>query len=370
MSSSERPQGRRTRKKESATVAPQPGAGDGVPPPNLLNEPELREQLGDLMTANFVTGLVYVAAKLGIPDLLAHGPLGSDAIAARTSANPRAIAAMLRVLGAVDVLAVDEAGQYSLLPMGHALRSNPGWRSQALLLGEEYFRASTELLHTAMTGKPAFDRALGASFYEYFARNREAAARFNEVMTLSAPIRYTDVPAAYDFSEVRTLVDVGAGHGGLTAIVLHAASGTRAVLFDRPEVIAGARSFMDAHGLAERCEFAAGDFFASVPPGGDLYLLSSVIVNWDDERAAAILRNCRRAMDSGANLIVIEHALMPDRPPSRATAVIAFAGFAIQGAIVRTEAEYRALLRDAGFELATMRALAFEPYVLIHARAL
>ncbi len=358
-----------TDRNEHGEPAPGFNTADSAPPPNLLNEPELREQLGELMTANFVTGLIYVAAKLGIPDLLARGALTSDELAAHTGANRRAMAAMLRVLGAVDVLAVDDAGRYSLRPLGHALRSNPGWRSQALLLGEEYFRASTELLHTAMTGKPAFDHALGASFYEYFARNREAAARFNEVMTLSAPIRYADVPAAYDFSAVRTLVDVGAGHGGLTALILRAAPAIRAVLFDRPEVIAGARGFMESQGLAARCEFAAGDFFGSVPAGGDHYLLSSVIVNWDDVRAATILRNCRRAMDSGAHLIIIEHALMPGRPPSRGTAVIAFAGFAIQGAIVRTEVEYRALLGDAGFELIGMRALAFEPYVLIHARA-
>jgi trans-aconitate methyltransferase len=343
---------------------------DGLPPPpNLLEEPELRVQLGDLMTANFVTGLVYVAAKLGVPDLLAHGALTSEQVAERTGANPRAMAAILRVLGAVDVLEVDGGGRYALRPLGHALRSNPGWRSQALLLGEEYFRASAELLHTAMTGKPAFDRALGSSFYEYFGRNPEAAARFNEVMTLSASIRYADVAAAYDFSAVRTLVDVGAGHGGLAAIIMRAWPQMRTVLFDRPEVIAGARPFMEARELAARCEFTAGDFFAEVPAGGDHYLLSSVIVNWDDDRAAAILRNCRRAMDAGAKLLVIEHALMPGASPSRGTAVIAFAGFAIQGAIVRTEAEYRALLGGTGFELAGMRALAFEPYALIQARA-
>jgi O-methyltransferase domain len=328
---------------------------------------EARKRLGELMIGGFVNQIIYVAARLGIADLLADQPRTLDELARATGGKPRILGAVMRALETLDVFALDAGGRYHLLPMGSVIRSYPGWRSQALLFGEEYFRCSGELLHTVTTGELAFNHAFGMPFYDYFARNQEAAARFNQVMTLSAPLRYADVPTAYDFSRAELLIDVGAGHGGLTAIVLKAWPHLRAILFDSQPVTSGALRHIAAQGLTDRCDVVAGDFFESVPGGGDAYLLASVVVNWDDDRALALLRNCRRAMDRSAALLIVEHAFLDGHPPSPFAAVAAVAGYVLQGSVTRTETEYRALLTQSGFRVAAMRALQYEPYAMIHA---
>jgi precorrin-6B methylase 2 len=329
-----------------------------------------RSQLTELMVGNFVTQIIYLAARLGIPDLLDAAPLGAAELAQRTGTNFRALDAMLRAMVSMDVFARDDEGRFTLRPMGRLLRSYPGWRSQALLLGEEYFRSSAELMHTMMTGEPAFDRAHGKSFYDYFTKDPVAAARFHEVMTLSAPVRYAEIPRAFDFSRIARLVDVGAGRGGLTSLIMKTYPQLKAVVFDAPQIIAAAGNFLRDEGVLDRCELVGGDFFASIPRGGDAYLLSSVIVNWDDDHALTLLRNCRDAMRTEASLIIVDHAFLDGTPPSAAAAVTAIAAYAIQGSITRTEAEYRALLDRAGFRIEEIKPLSYEPYVMLHARPL
>ena len=332
--------------------------------PTLAGDPSFREKIAGMLVGSTVTQLVYVAAKLGIPDLLAAGPLTTEEICAKTGANRRALGGMLRAMAAMEILSEDSSGRYSASAIGEFLR---GWRSHALLLGEEYYRATGNLLHTALTGESAFAQTFGMDFYEYMTRNEEAGARFNEVMIMNAPARYADVTTAFDFSRARNLIDVGGGHGGLTSIVLRANPELRSTVFDAPDVIAGAKSYMDRQGLAGRYDLVAGDFFQSVPAGGDIYLLSSVITNWDDARAGRILRNCRAAMAPAADLVLVEYAMLPGRKYSASIAIAAVAALTIQGSITRTEAEYRAMLAQAGLRIETIRPLNYEPYVLIHA---
>lgn len=339
---------------------------DNQPAPII--DPTLRQKLAWMFAGNYITQLIYVAAKLGIPDLLASGALSAGEIASRCGADPFALTGMLRALGALEVLSEEPDGRFSLQPLGALLKSFPGWRSQAILLGEEYFRASGDLIHTALTGEPSFDKIFGAGFYDYFGRNDEAGARFNQVMMMSAPLRYADVVRKFDFSNARTIIDVGAGHGGLTALILKANPAARAILFDSAGVIAGAKAQIEAQGLAARCDCVGGDFFESVPSGGDAYVLSSVIANWDDQRASRILRSCRAAMPDAADLVIVDYAILAGVRYSATTLVSAVAALAIQGTRMRTESDYRAMLPSAGFNVERITPLAYEPYVLIHAR--
>jgi len=159
------------------------------------------------------------------------------------------------------------------------------------------------------------------------------------------------VVSAYSFDGMRTVVDVGGGNGGLLTAILEANPQVRGILFDLPHVAAGAKERVVARGLADRCQCVGGDFFESVPAGGDPYVLSNVIHDWEDAPAAVILGNCRRAMKPAARLLLIETIVPPGNDPSVAK-LIDFQMLVLTGGRERTEAEYRALLASAGLELA------------------
>jgi hypothetical protein len=186
------------------------------------------------------------------------------------------------------------------------------------------------------------------SLFPYLAQHPEAAAAFNA--GLAAAPEHEAIATAYDFSTIRTLVDVGGGHGTLIAAVLRAHPTLQGILFDQPSVVAGAPALLEAAGVAQRCRVMGGDFFAAIPAGGDAYILSSIIHDWDDDRAVAILANCRRAMDNSGRLLVVE----PVVPPGNDFSLSKFSDLnmlAVTGGRERTEEEYRALYAAAGFRL-------------------
>jgi hypothetical protein len=158
---------------------------------------------------------------------------------------------------------------------------------------------------------------------------------------------------AYDFTRFAKVVDVGGGYGTLMAAILEKSSKTRGVIFDLPRVIEGARRYIEARNLQSRCECVEGDFFASVPEGGDAYVLASIVHDWDEEHALTILKNCRRAMGREAKLLLVEMVIPPDDSP--------FFGkwldlhmMVCLGGRERTAEEYGELLARAGFRLTSV----------------
>src|SRR5262249_30104048 len=156
----------------------------------------------------------------------------------------------------------------------------------------------------------------GKSLWDYYARHPEGSAAFNDAMTAGTASVGPAVLEAFDFSPYRRIVDVGGGHGNFLASVLESNPEARRIVFHAPHVIRGAREALAAGGLAGRCEAVGGDFFESVPAGGDLYVLKWTLHDWDDRHARVLLRNCRRAVaDSGGRLLLIEFVLSEDGEP-------------------------------------------------------
>jgi hypothetical protein len=155
---------------------------------------------------------------------------------------------------------------------------------------------------------------------------------------------------AYDFSGIATLVDIAGGHGRILTSILQKYPAMRGVLFDLDHVIAGAVPRIEELGLSDRCRALPGDFFAAVPEGGDAYIMKHIIHDWDDDRAAAILGNIRKAMNRGGRVILLEAVVLPGNQPDFAK-VIDLEMLLLPGGRERTEGEFRALFARAGFEL-------------------
>jgi ubiquinone/menaquinone biosynthesis C-methylase UbiE len=296
--------------------------------------------------------LIYVAAKLGIADVLKDGPKRCDELATAVGADPEALYRVLRALASVDVFAEIDHGSFMLTPLAALLGADaPGsWRATALMHGEWYWRPLGALLHSVQTGTPAFEHVFGMAFYDYLGHHADAAEVFNANMTAGTTQAARAVAAAYDFSGITTLVDVGGGQGALIAGLLQTNPQMRGILFDLPSGLEGARSLLEAEGVAERCALVAGDFFASVPDGGDAYLLKYILIDWDDEHAITILTNCHRAMQEQGKILVVEMLIPPGNAPFFGKFIDIYMLMLGRGRH-RTEAEYRTLFDAAGFKL-------------------
>jgi hypothetical protein len=302
--------------------------------------------------------LVHVAAQLNIGDLLASGPRTIEELAQATNTHEPSLKRLLRALAAVGVVSEEADGRLSLTSTGVPLRSDvPGSLRDTLrfVVGPWLWRSWGELLESVTTGQPAFDRLWGMSNFDYWRENPQVGELHDRFFTAMAALTAPQIAAAYDFGRFGTVVDVGGSEGALLAAVLEAHPKTRGILFDLPHVVATAPEFLSASGVAGRCEIVAGDFFSSVPDGGDAYVLKSVLHDWSDEQCGQIVQQCRKAMAPEGKLLVVEQVFpdrIAERPSTLQTARLDLAMLLqTQGGRERTQSEYAQLLGGAGLEL-------------------
>ena len=308
------------------------------------------QQVARLMDGYLITQMLFVAAKLGIAEALADGPQDAEAVAGAVGAQPDALRRLLRGLASEGLLDERPDGRFDLTPLGTCLRGDvPGsMRGAILARGDVYYAATAGLLDAVRHGGSAFERVHGLSFFEYLGQHPEQGAAFQGSMTDRSRQEAADVVAAYDFGRFARLVDVGGGHGILLEAILRSTPRLHGVLLDRPPVAEAARERLASAGLAERCTFVPGDFFAAVPPGGDAYLLSRVIHDWNDDEAIHILARCRAAMADNATLLLVE-AILPERAQDQpATIRMDVHMLALFHGRERTVTEFERLLGAAG----------------------
>ncbi|MHB8377607.1 MAG: methyltransferase [Dehalococcoidia bacterium] len=301
---------------------------------------------------------LHVAATLGIADLLKDGPRTSDELAVATGAQPRPLYRLLRALAALGIFHEAEGQRFTLTPMGAGLRpdaANPAGPWAGFIGTPAHWQAWGDLLHSVRTGESGFRHVHGTDPWTYRQQRPAESAVFDRAMTGLSRRVADAVIAAYDFGRFRRIVDVGGGQGALLAAVLAAHPSARGVLFDQPHVVSGATDVLRAAGVDGRCEAVGGSFFEAVPEGGDAYMLKSILHDWDDDAAAAILRTCRRAMAPGGTLIVIERVIAP--PNEAAEAKLSDLNMLVMlGAQERTREEFALLFAAAGFRLADVTA--------------
>jgi hypothetical protein len=310
-------------------------------------------QLHYLMAGHWIASAIHVAAELKLADLLAAGPQSSTALAQQTQTQPQALYRLLRTLASVGLFTEVEPGVFALTELGGLLKTDHPRSMRALTrYGSSWmqWQRCGALQRAVETGGSVDREVLGMSGSEYRNHHPEERAIFHEAMVSLVRQVVDAVVRAYDFSRFQTLVDVGGGYGALLSAILCSTPGLRGVLFDRPEAAEGASRHLAAAGVLDRCAVVGGDMFAEIPQGGDAYMFSRVIHDWDDERATAALRNCRRVIEPGGTLVLVEEVIPPGDAPGygKLTDLIMLVG---SGGQERTEAEYRAVYTAAGFEL-------------------
>jgi hypothetical protein len=307
------------------------------------------------MTMGFIVSqAVSVAAKLYLADHLAGGGKTLSELAELSATHEPSLYRLLRALSSVGVFQKDGTGRYVNSPLSETLRSdNPqSMRAAAhMICDREHWHAHGNMLQSVKTGETAFDYTFGMPVFPYFAEKPAVAKIFDDAMTsFSAPIAEA-VAAVYDFSEAGTIADIAGGHGLLLATVLRSAPQAKGILFDQPQVVAGAPEVLQANGAADRVEIVSGDFFREIPVEADIYLMKFIIHDWNDEQSIAILENLAKFAKPGAKVLLVESVVEEDDAVPSMSKVMDLNMLAMTGGKERTASEYAALFEKTGFKL-------------------
>jgi O-methyltransferase domain/Dimerisation domain len=333
-----------------------------IPPPAAM-----MEMIVDTWSAQAIAA----AADLGIADALAKGPLSADELASAVDADADAVSRLLRALISRGIFRQRRDGRYDLTPLAESLRSDAevSVRGFARFLGSPQHREHWSHLTDAIrTGRAVVPELRGKPMFEYLADEPEFAAIFNDAMTSGSELAIASVTAGYDFGRYDTVVDVGGGHGRLLAAILEATPHARGVLFDLPQVLAGAPAVLSERQVQDRVEVVAGSFFDAIPDGGDAYVLKNVIHDWPDDEAVRILGNVRKATAAGKHVLLVEFVIPPhDREFLGKWADLEM--LVVADARERSAAEYGRLLSRAGFRMTRVVETA-SPFSVVEAVAI
>ena len=308
--------------------------------------------LFQMATAYWVSQAIYVAAKLGIADLLKDGPQSCVSLANATGADTASLFRLMRALTSMGIFSHVRRDCFALSRLAEGLQTDaPGsLRNMVMTIGEIHYQACGNLLHSIQTGSPAFNNVFGTSLFDYLQHNADAADTFNHGMTnLSSMLAYA-VLMAYDFTGISFLVDIGGGEGRLLRKILELNPETRGIVLDMPANIETINQDLNDQTCVGRCSYVAGDFFDSVPKGADAYLLCGVIHDWDDDQAVIILRNCRRAMAKNGRVLLVD-MVVPEDDATCFSKLLDLNMLVMTGGRERTKAEFWALLDAADYKL-------------------
>jgi DNA-binding HxlR family transcriptional regulator len=311
-------------------------------------------KLLDLIQSHRITAVIYVAAKLGIAELLRDGPQTHDELARATGADKDALDRLLTALSTLGICSLADEDRYSLTEMGAGLDGDAeySFKQWAIFEGEMLSKRWNGLLESIMTGKTAAEIQNVANSFDLMARDPENVTKFNAAMTDMTRLVTPDVLRAYDFGAISHLMDVGGGSGELIGAVAKKYPNIRGTVFDLPRCAEIANHHFDRLGISDRAGFLAGDFFQSIASGADAIILKSVIHDWNDERSRIILGNCHQALPKDGTLLLVER-LMPESPGAsdddRAHAMSDLNMLRGPGGRERTEKQYHRLLTESGF---------------------
>jgi SAM-dependent methyltransferase len=359
----------------SSVIHEPPGTGSKPDTSGDAAEPTQEQRAAAAAMLQMIWGLhisraVYLAAELGVADLLAAGPQTAAALAEATQAGEPALYRVLRLLAALGVLTEHEPRSFGLTVLGDRLRSDvpASMRNWAILADTIGFRAHEPILDIVRTGQTGTKIAYGMTTMERVRGDARRAARFDAAMSERTAAFAPSVAATYDYSGMHVIADIGGGQGTLLAAILRRHKHLHGILFDVPDVAPRASGVLRDAGVADRCQIIAGDFFAGVPDGADGYLLANVLHDWDDGQAVQILQACRHAMRPGGRVLITER-LIPTEPRDAIPVLLSDLNMLlVSGGQERTSTEYGTLLTAAGLQPGRVQPVA-PPYGVIEGLA-
>ncbi len=314
--------------------------------------------LYQLSVGHYLSRALNVAVELELAEQLEAGPRDCRDLARAVEAHAPSLKRVMRLLASVGVFEELEGGRFGLTPMADLLRADAEGSMQSmikLMTGIRIQDSWKELEYCVRTGQPAFRKhSPDADPFTQMSQDPETAAVFDRAMATFAPQTAAAVAAAYDFSVFERIADVGGGNGAILCGLLKANPKLRGFVFDQPHVVERAKAHVEAQAMADRCDLVGGSFFESIPSGADAYLLKHVIHDWDDEKSAVILRNCREALPPDGKVLIIEGvypAQIDTSIGSRGAAANDVNMLVVAGGRQRSEAEFRQLYAASGLRL-------------------
>jgi len=305
-----------------------------------------------ILMGRWIAGAVSALARLGVPDHLESGPRSATELAAEIGARPDLLHRLMRATASVGILSEGPDGRFSQTPMSDVLRTHarPTVRHVAMFTSDDWhLRGWGNLAHTVRTGERAVEGIFGKPVFEYLNENPDVGGTFHNAMTNLSTMEAPAVADAYDFSGIRSLTDVGGGHGLLLATILERYPAMRGTLYDQPPVIEGARGG-PTEPMKDRVTFASGDMFESVPAGEDAYIMKYIIHDWPDDRCVKILRGCRAGVNPGGRLLVVD-GVVPEGGGFHMSKIVDLEMMLFPGGKERTEKEFRELFAASGWAL-------------------
>ena len=305
------------------------------------------------LSLGYVMGqALHAAAELGVADALTHGPRTVAEIAAETGTHEPSMRRLLRTLASGGVFTETDPDRFGLTPLSETLRRGTAGsvRDAVIWVGEPmHYATCGDLTATVKAGTPAFDRLFHRPYFDALAADPDAARVWDRGMACFSSMENAPIAHAYDFPTGTRVVDIGGGQGGFLAEVLSTDPTLCGVLFDLDDVVNNPRELEDA-GLLDRCKLVSGNFFESLPSGGDLYVFKRVMHDWDDNTCIKLLQLCRDVIPADGRLLIVDAVIPPGNDPHPAK-IVDIVMMGVLGGRERTEAEFSQLLYTAGFTL-------------------
>lgn len=311
--------------------------------------------LNQLITSTWISQAIYVAASLGIADLLKDGARSIEDLAQASDTQPVPLYRFLRALASVGVFTEVTPYHFGLTEMAYYLQSDVpnSLRYISMMLSDQWhWNAWGDVMHVVKTGQPAMQHLYQVNnTFEFLSKNAESGDVFNTAMVGWAETVHTACIEAYDFSGIETIVDIAGGYGTLISAILNAHPDMRGILFDQPHVVAKADDLLTSRGVRDRCETVGGNFFEAVPSSGDAYIMSHILHDWGDHECIRFLQNIRQAMPAHGKLLVVDQVVPTGDTPHFSKLMDICMMIMYVAGKERTEAEFQALFQAAGFQL-------------------